>query len=256
MNKTLLFTAGVVLSTSYSALAEDAAEAKTPADAPAEVKPAMPATEPMTLEEAKVLFSRNAGIGIGSQVKNDKAVNTEEFLKGFNEAISGKADVKDIDNMKMNEARKLIMDSEMARIKKEGDDFLAANKSKEGVKVTESGLQYKDQVKVHYTGKLIDGTVFDSSVERGEPAVFGLNQVIPGWTEGVQLMKPGAKFELYIPSGLAYGERGQSAIPPNSALTFELELLEIVKPEPVKKPESVKKAETPVTPAKEAPAAK
>jgi FKBP-type peptidyl-prolyl cis-trans isomerase FklB len=124
-----------------------------------------------------------------------------------------------------------------------GEAFLAANAKKDGVTTTASGLQYKviksgtgatptasDQVKVDYTGTLIDGKVFDSSVQRGQPAVFPVGQVIPGWTEALQLMKVGDKWQLFIPAKLAYGDRGAGgAIPPNSALIFEVELLDIVK---------------------------
>ncbi len=126
--------------------------------------------------------------------------------------------------------------------KEEGMQFLAANAKKDGVQTTASGLQYKilkagtgvspaaeDEVRVHYTGRLIDGSVFDSSVERGEPINFKLNQVIPGWTEGVQLMKKGAKYEFTIPSELGYGERGTSGIPGGSVLIFEVELLDVIK---------------------------
>ena len=126
--------------------------------------------------------------------------------------------------------------------KEEGEKFLEENKLREGVIVTESGLQYEvlkmgkgkkpaatDKVKVHYHGTLINGTVFDSSVERGEPIVFGMNQVIPGWTEGVQLMPVGSKFKFYIPQELGYGERAAGSIPPYSALIFEVELLGIEK---------------------------
>ena len=123
----------------------------------------------------------------------------------------------------------------------EAKSFLEANAAKEGVKVTESGLQYKvikegegaqpkaeDEVTVHYTGKLLNGTVFDSSVNRGEPATFPLNRVIPGWTEGVQLMKEGAKYEFFIPSDLAYGPQGiPNVIPPHSTLIFEVELIKV-----------------------------
>ncbi len=126
--------------------------------------------------------------------------------------------------------------------KGEGERFLEANKLKEGVQVTESGLQYEvltmgkgkkpeatDRVKVHYHGTLIDGTVFDSSVDRGEPTSFGLNQVISGWTEGLQLMPVGSKFRFYIPQELGYGSRATGNIPPYSTLIFDVELLEIEK---------------------------
>lgn len=123
----------------------------------------------------------------------------------------------------------------------EGEAFLAENAERDGVSVTDSGLQYRvieegegasptaeDRVTVHYKGTLIDGTVFDSSYDRGEPATFALNQVIPGWTEGVQLMKEGAKYEFFVPSELAYGEQGRPGpIGPNSTLIFEVELLEV-----------------------------
>ena len=124
----------------------------------------------------------------------------------------------------------------------EGNAFLEANKAKEGITTTESGLQYEvitegsgakptaeSQVRVHYHGTLLDGTVFDSSVDRGDPAVFGVGGVIKGWTEVLQLMPVGSKWKVYIPADLAYGERGAGAdIGPNSTLIFEVELLEIV----------------------------
>ncbi len=123
----------------------------------------------------------------------------------------------------------------------QGNEFLANNMTQEGVVTTESGLQYKviekgtgsenpkatDRVKVHYEGKLIDGTVFDSSIARGQPISFGLNQVIPGWTEGLQLMVVGEKTRLYIPAELGYGNRAAGAIPPGSVLIFDVELLGI-----------------------------
>jgi FKBP-type peptidyl-prolyl cis-trans isomerase len=130
-----------------------------------------------------------------------------------------------------------------------GTAFLEANKKKEGVKVLPDGLQYKiikegtgptptadDKVKTNYRGTLIDGTEFDSSYKRNRPAEFNVKGVIKGWTEALELMKVGAKWELFIPPNLAYGERGRPGIPPNSTLIFEIELLDIVKPTQAAKP--------------------
>jgi FKBP-type peptidyl-prolyl cis-trans isomerase FklB len=126
--------------------------------------------------------------------------------------------------------------------KKRGEDYLVVNGKKIGVQTTSTGLQYKsnvegtgiapdknDKVTVHYHGTTIDGVVFDSSVDRGKPATFGLNQVIPGWTEGLQLMKEGSKFTFYIPQGLAYGSRAQGKIEAFSTLIFEVELIKVEK---------------------------
>ena len=132
------------------------------------------------------------------------------------------------------------METKATENKAAGTAFLVENAKKEGVKQTESGLQYKvikagtgkspkatDVVEVNYEGKLLDGTVFDSSYERGEPIEFPLNQVIAGWTEGLQLMKEGGKYEFYIPSDIAYGEAGNAGIEPNSTLIFTVELLKV-----------------------------
>jgi FKBP-type peptidyl-prolyl cis-trans isomerase len=141
---------------------------------------------------------------------------------------------------RMEAERKAAADTNKA----EGDKFLAGNKGKPGVKTTASGLQYQivsegrgpkptanDTVRVHYTGTLLDGTKFDSSVDRGQPAEFPLSGVIPGWTEGLQLMPVGSKFKFWIPANLAYGEQGTPGpIGPNQTLVFDVELLEIVKP--------------------------
>lgn len=124
---------------------------------------------------------------------------------------------------------------------KKGEEFLAENAKRPGIVTLPSGLQYEilsagtgrkpsatDRVQCHYHGTLIDGTVFDSSVQRGEPAIFGVNQVIPGWVEALQLMPEGSRWKLYIPSKLAYGERQAGSIPPNSALVFEVELIKVI----------------------------
>jgi len=145
-------------------------------------------------------------------------------------------------NAKMEAIQEQQLEEEFGANKLLGEQFLAENATREGVKVTESGLQYEvikmgkgekpiatDNVTVHYHGTLIDGTVFDSSLDRGEPTSFGLNQVIAGWTEGVQLMPVGSKFKFYIPYQLAYGNRDAGDIKPFSALIFEVELLSINK---------------------------
>lgn len=184
---------------------------------------------------------------MGMQLKamGVKEIDSESFKDAVKVAFDGGTP-----EMSPEEAQKLINEyledlqqkaTEAAQA--ESKAFLDENAKKEGVKVTASGLQYKvikegegaqptaeDEVTVHYTGKLLNGTVFDSSVSRGEPATFPLNRVIPGWTEGVQLMKEGAKYEFFIPSDLAYGPQGiPNAIPPHSTLIFEVELIKVIK---------------------------
>ena len=173
-------------------------------------------------------------------------LSTEVLAEAINDVFAGKA-VK----FSPNEANDIIQtylngqaEQKFAEIKGEGEAFLRENKSKTGVAVTASGLQYEiieagsgekpsatNTVKVHYHGTLIDGTVFDSSIQRGEPATFGVHQVIPGWTEALQLMPIGSKYRLYIPQELAYGAHPHpgGAIKPYSALVFDVELLDILK---------------------------
>lgn len=164
--------------------------------------------------------------GVQPEMTYEEAKQTvQEFFTKMQEEMEAEA-------AKAGEANKQI-----------GEAFLSENAKREGIKVTESGLQYEvltegngatpaasDKVEVHYTGKLIDGTVFDSSVERGVPAMFGVTQVIPGWVEALQLMKEGDKWRLYIPSDLAYGSQGAGGIiGPNSTLIFDVELLRVIK---------------------------
>lgn len=164
--------------------------------------------------------------------------NGEELAMTDEEATA----VRDAYVKKMQAAQKAETEAAGADNKVAGEKFLAENKTKEGVQTTESGLQYKvltmgegakptatDTVKVHYRGTLLDGTEFDSSYARNEPISFALNRVIPGWTEGVQLMSIGSKYMFYIAPELAYGAGGGGPIPPNSTLTFEVELLDIEK---------------------------
>ena len=168
------------------------------------------------------------------------STNFELIKQGF---INGMKEYGDWDMAAVNGYIQMTIDNiRFGKAKEENEAFLAENKLKEGVITTESGLQYEvlkegkgakptaeDKVKVHYHGTLIDGTVFDSSVERGEPITFGLNQVIPGWTEGLQLMTVGSKYRFYIPQELGYGNRQAGKIPPYSTLIFEVELLGIEK---------------------------
>jgi FKBP-type peptidyl-prolyl cis-trans isomerase FklB len=193
------------------------------------------------------------GIGIGRQLAQMGAeeLNIDDFAQAIKDVIAGtKLQVSD------SEAQTIVQEFFANQEKKQraaaaekhkeakaaGEQYLAENAKKEGVVTTATGLQYMvlkegngkqpkatDKVRCHYEGMLIDGTLFDSSIQRGEPAVFGLNQVIAGWTEGLQLMKEGGKYRFFIPYQLGYGERGAGAsIPPFAALVFDVELIEVV----------------------------
>ena len=213
--------------------------------------------------EDKKKVAYYAGIQIGQQISNQmlKGINTQlfgqdstktislkNFMAGFITATTGKTGLMTIEEaqetaqVKMKEIKEAAVKREFAGNKKAGEEFLAANAKKEGVKTLESGVQYKvitegtgaipadtSMVKVHYEGRLIDGTVFDSSYKRGEPAEMMVNRVIKGWTDVLVHMPVGSVWEVYIPQELAYEDRQAGQIKPFSALIFKIELLDIVK---------------------------
>lgn len=190
----------------------------------------------------KVSYALGISIGHQLQQMNATDLNIDDFAQAITDVFNGDAKLSDA------EAQAAVQDffsrkaEEQAKAAKaEGENFLAENAKKEGVKTLPSGLQYKvlregdgrkpsatDKVECHYEGTLINGEVFDSSYRRGETATFGLNQVIKGWTEGLQLMQEGAKYRFFIPYNLAYGEHGAGqSIPPYAALIFDVELIKV-----------------------------
>ena len=236
--------AGASGSAAEAAAAETAAAEATAAEA------ATPKAAELKTELDKVSYV------IGTQIaqnfkKQDIEINIESLILGLKDVMAGKelALGEDERQQVMTSFRKRMMAKQAAQKAEqaaknlaEGQAFLDANKTKEGGQALPSGLQYKvikegtgqtptadDKVKTHYRGTLINGTEFDSSYKRNKPAEFAVTGVIKGWTEALQLMKEGSKWELYIPANLAYGERARPNIPPNSTLIFEIELLEVVK---------------------------
>jgi len=202
--------------------------------------------ETTKIESTDDRLSYSLGMLIGERIlkQYSEDINYFVMLEGIRAAHKGTETL-----MTMEEAQVAMQASEeraiqenIAKAKESGAAYMAENAKKDGIKTTDSGIQYEvltagtgpspaatDKVRVHYVGQLTDGTTFDSSVDRGEPAEFGLNQVIPGWTEGVQLMNKGSKFRFVIPSELAYGDQGAGAsIGPGETLVFEVELLDIL----------------------------
>lgn len=191
------------------------------------------------------------GLGIGSQLKSmgAEALNIDDFAQAIKDSIAEKTQMTAAEAQEIvqqffaeQEKQQRAKAAELGKVAKEaGEKFLAENAKNDGVTVTASGLQYSvikegtgkkpkatDKVVCHYEGTLIDGTIFDSSIKRGEPATFPLNMVIAGWTEGLQLMAEGAKYRFFIPYNLAYGEAGAAgSIPPYAALIFDVELIEV-----------------------------
>lgn len=202
------------------------------------------------LKTDKDKISYALGINMGNHFKRDSIeVNTDMLMKGFKDALSGTKPLLTDEEMtsvmtafqqemmaKQTEKKKVLGEKN----KKDGETFLEDNKKKEGVVTLKSGLQYKvitegtgkmpkesDTVTTHYRGTLVDGTEFDSSYKRGEPVSFPVNGVISGWTEALQLMKAGSKWQLFVPSDLAYGENGPEPIGPNATLIFDVELISV-----------------------------
>jgi len=209
------------------------------------------AGEKKELQTTKEKQSYSIGVDMGTRLKSNALdVDPDTLAQGLKDALSGGKLLLTEQEMKdtLTGLQKELMEKQAERTKqlaeknkKEGEAFLAANKTKEGVKTLPSGLQYKvikegtgktptekDSVVCNYRGTLIDGTEFDSSYKRGQPATFQVKGVIPGWTEALQLMKEGSKWELFIPSNLAYGERGAgNTIGPDATLIFEVELISV-----------------------------
>jgi len=210
------------------------------------------APEQPKLESTDQKVSYGMGLVVGERMGNDLPnLQMDQFLQGIQHGHAGDDEAKRMSREEIQQALMAYqqqMQEEQGKQMEElaqknldaGEAFLAENAEREGVETTDSGLQYEvleqgegekpaatDTVQVHYTGELLSGEVFDSSRERGEPVTFALNQVIPGWTEGLQLMSEGARYKLYIPSDLAYGPGGNRAIGPNETLVFDVELIEI-----------------------------
>lgn len=261
LRKTLIAAAvAAAITVTASASAADTKPTAAPpvakAVAPAPAKPAAPDTAAIDAKfkgdkkaEYSYMVGMDVGRGLGS-IKEEIDMNTviqalQATIKGDKttmtepEALTVRQEF--MQKLQAKAAAKTKEDAE--KNQKEGDDFLAKNKSKAGVKVTASGLQYEvikagngakpkatDSVKVDYTGTKIDGTKFDSSVDRGQPATFPLSGVIPGWTEGMQLMPVGSEYKFYIPAKLAYGDHGPATIGPNATLIFDVKLISIEAP--------------------------
>jgi FKBP-type peptidyl-prolyl cis-trans isomerase FklB len=226
------------------------------------------------LKDQKDKVSYSIGHDIGSTFKKQNVeINPDVFFTGLKDAMAGKEAMKKEDREKtLQDFQKEMVEKQAAVTKAaaeknaaEGEKFLAENGKKEGVKTTASGLQYKvlkegsgdspkatDTVVTNYKGTLLDGTEFDSSYKRNEPATFPVSRVIPGWTEALMLMKPGSKYQLWVPAKLGYGERGAGRdIGPNSTLVFEVELLSVKPPEtPGAVAPGAPAAATPTVPAK------
>lgn len=251
MKKNLFKAVAMVMAISTIALISCGSKATTDAENAAN-EPAKKVVKAKSIGSLEDSLSYAYGVGLGDNLRQNFEqmpvdLNMDMFIKAFEQTLRGQDNKLRI---KPEEAYQVfqhcmmaVMEKEAQNNKKMGAEYMAENAKREGVVTTASGLQYEiitpaegakpvasDRVKVHYHGTLIDGTVFDSSIDRGTPAEFGVTQVIAGWQEGVQLMPVGSKFRFVIPSDLAYGDQGAGQmIPPGTTLIFEVELLEILK---------------------------
>ncbi|HKI01602.1 MAG TPA: FKBP-type peptidyl-prolyl cis-trans isomerase [Thermoanaerobaculia bacterium] len=254
MRKTLTLPTVLLVAAAVAAGAQQSGQ--KPAEKPA-MQPTQTTAQPSAAGKPESLLDRASyiiGLNLGKSLKtNEIQANTDLVVKGLRDGLSGAQALLTDEEMQtaMQSFQQQVAQQQEAKQKvvgeknkTEGEAFLAKNKARKEVKTTASGLQYEvltegtgaapkatDTVTVNYKGTLMDGTTFDSSYDRGQPATFVLNQVIPGWTEGVQLMKVGSKYKFYIPSALGYGERGAGGtIGPNAPLVFEVELVSIGQP--------------------------
>lgn len=201
------------------------------------------------LDDEEQQISYSIGVNIGQNLEMQgltRDIDIDVFIEGLRDAIEDNVQLSEEQMMTaLSSFQQRLMEeqetlSDLSR--QQGEDFLRENAERDGVETTDSGLQYMvlesgdgsgaspspvDAVLAHYEGRFIDGEVFDSSIERGQPVEFRLNQVIPGWTEGLQLMQPGDRYRLFIPSALGYGPGGSGPIPPHATLIFDVELLEV-----------------------------
>jgi FKBP-type peptidyl-prolyl cis-trans isomerase FklB len=247
---------GIVSLLSIGTIAQTPKKVVPPAKAAAAAKPATtpvkkkvapkPVAQPASLKNSLDSFSYAVGLSLANFYKEQgvQNINNALVLKALNDVKAGKQLLNEQQiNACIMDYMQVAKSEKASPNKKAGEAFLEQNSKKPGVVTTASGLQYtiitegtgpkptgEEQVKVHYHGTLLDGTIFDSSIQRGEPIVLGIRNVIPGWTEALQLMPVGSKWKLFIPSELAYGDnQAGPSIGPGSTLIFDVELLEIIK---------------------------
>jgi len=238
----LLGTAAALAAGAWPLAAQQpsAAAPPTPATTGTPNKPAAAATDAAASEKNAASYS--LGVSMGDQLRSNgitpDAVNSQRLAQGVHDALSGKVKMSEADQKNIQTLVRNAQQGAADANHRAAEKFLAENGKKPGVVTTASGLEYQvltpgsgespkatDEVTVNYRGTLLDGTEFDSSYKRGQPASFVLGRVIPGWTEGLQLMKPGAKYQLFVPPQLAYDMHARPGIPPGSLLIFEVELL-------------------------------